>query len=151
MSNGTLSAIIINDLIAKKESIYENLFNQSRKNSYLTIDFYKENLNMTIEYIKGKFNIGKEELYIEKGEGQVVTIDGKRYGAYRHFNDELYIVDITCTHLGCELRFNSAEKTWDCPCHASRYNYKGNILEGPAVKPLNRYGEGKNHIHINLN
>ncbi|CEI72991.1 MULTISPECIES: FAD-dependent oxidoreductase [Romboutsia] len=151
MSNGTLSAIIISDLIAKKESIYENLFNPSRKSSYLTTDFYKENLNMTIEYIKGKFNIGKEELYIEKGEGQIVTIDGKRYGAYRHLNDELYIVDITCTHLGCELRFNSAEKTWDCPCHASRYDYKGNVLEGPTVKPLKRYGEGKNHIHINLN
>ena len=48
--------------------------------------------------------------------------------------------------MGCELRFNSAEKSWDCPCHGSRFNYKGEILNGPALKPLKLYGEGENHI-----
>ncbi|MGL5328435.1 MAG: Rieske 2Fe-2S domain-containing protein, partial [Peptostreptococcaceae bacterium] len=81
----------------------------------------------------------------------VVLGDDKRYGAYRHFNDKLYIVDITCTHMGCELTFNSAEKTWDCPCHASIFDYEGNVVEGPAVKPLKKLGEGKNHIDIHLN
>ena len=90
-------------------------------------------------------------LNIEKGSAEVIVLeDNKRYGAYRDYDDKLYIVDITCTHLGCELTFNSAEKTWDCPCHASRFDYKGNVLQGPAIKPLNRYGEGKNHIDIEL-
>ncbi|MGL5750595.1 MAG: FAD-dependent oxidoreductase [Paraclostridium sp.] len=151
MSNGTLSAMIISELILKNSSKYEEVFNPSRKGSYLTTEFYKENLNVAIKYIEGKLKYGSDDFPIEKGSAQIVVLeDNKRYGAYRHYDGKLYIVDITCTHLGCELTFNSAEKTWDCPCHASRFDYKGNVLEGPAVKPLNRYGEGKNHIHINL-
>lgn len=151
MSNGTLSAMIISDLIIKNDSKYKDLFNPSRKGSYLTTEFYKENLNVAINYISGKLKYKNEDLPMEKGKAEVVTLDdNKRYGAYRDYDGQLYIVDITCTHLGCELSFNSAEKTWDCPCHASRFDYRGNILEGPAVKPLNKYGEGKNHIDINL-
>lgn len=151
MTGGTLSAMIISKLIIKKESKYEDLFNPSRKGSYLSTDFYKENLNMTLNYISGKLKYGSDHFPIQEGTSEIVVLeDNKRYGAYRHFDGKLYIVDITCPHLGCELTFNSAEKTWDCPCHASRYDYKGNILEGPTVKPLKRYGEGKNHIKINL-
>lgn len=151
MSNGTLSAIIISDLILKGQSKYEELFNPSRKGSYLTTEFYKENLNVAIKYISGKLQYGNYNFPIEKGNSHIVVLDdNKRYGAYRHYDEKLYIVDITCTHLGCELAFNSAEKTWDCPCHASRFDYKGNILEGPAVKPLNKYGGDSNHIYLNL-
>ncbi|MPN22403.1 Cytochrome b6-f complex iron-sulfur subunit [bioreactor metagenome] len=151
MTGGTLSAMIIIKLIIKKESKYEDLFNPSRKGSYLSTDFYKESLNMTLNYISGKLKYGSDHFPIQEGTSEIVVLeDNKRYGAYRHFDGKLYIVDITCPHLGCELTFNSAEKTWDCPCHASRYDYKGNILEGPTVKPLKRYGEGKNHIKINL-
>ena len=151
MSNGTLSAMIISDLITKNESKYKDLFNPSRKGSYLTAEFYKENLNVALKYIAGKLKYKKDNLNIEKGSAEVIVLeDNKRYGAYRDYDDKLYIVDITCTHLGCELTFNSAEKTWDCPCHASRFDYKGNVLQGPAIKPLNRYGEEKNHIDIEL-
>ena len=150
MSNGTAAASLISELIIKEESKYKELFNPSRNGSYLTTEFFKENLNVGLKYISGKLKFGSDHLPIEKGESQIVMIDGQRYGAYRHYNDKLYLVDTTCTHLGCELTFNSAEKTWDCPCHASRFDYEGNILEGPAVKPLKKYGEGKNHIDINL-
>ena len=105
---------------------------------------------MGTEYILGKLKLGSDYMPTKKGEGKIVNIDGKRYGAYRHYNNELYIVDITCTHLGCELKFNDEEKTWDCPCHASRFDYEGNILEGPAIRPLKRYKEGKNKIEPKL-
>ncbi|MBO3446285.1 FAD-dependent oxidoreductase [Clostridium sp. CCUG 7971] len=150
MTNGTLSAIIISDLITKDKSKYEEIFKPTRKGSYLNTDFIKENLNVGISYISGKLKFGSEEMPREKGEGKIVNIDGKRYGAYRNYDGELYVVDITCTHLGCELKFNSAEKTWDCPCHGSRFNYEGNILEGPALRPLKRYGEGKNKVDPKL-
>lgn len=150
ITNGTLSAIVINDLMTRNTSKYENIFNPSRKGSYLTTDFIKENLNVGLNYISGKLKFASEKMPKEKGEGKLVDIDGQKYGAYRHYNNELFIVDVTCTHLGCELKFNSAEKTWDCPCHGSRFDYNGDILEGPAVRPLNRYGRYKNKIDPKL-
>lgn len=150
MTNGCASGIILSDLILKNSSKYEDIFKPSRIGPYFTTDFIKENFNVGIEYIAGKLNLGSDYMPNERGQGKIVNIDGKRYGAYRHYNDELYIVDITCTHLGCELKFNEAEKTWDCPCHASRFDYKGNILEGPAIRPLNEYKNGKNKVDPKL-
>jgi Rieske Fe-S protein len=63
-------------------------------------------------------------------------MNGKRAGAFRDAEGKLHIVDTTCTHMGCEVDWNEAERTWDCPCHGSRYSYKGEVIEGPAKKPL---------------
>lgn len=146
LTNGTIGAKVISDLIVKNYSKYEDLFNPSRLKSYINTKFIGENLEVAYDYIKGKFISGISDMP-NNNEGKVVNIHGKRYGAYRDENGELFIVDITCTHLGCELRFNSGEKSWDCPCHGSRFDYKGNILNGPAIKPLKPYGEGKNNIN----
>ncbi|RDY29334.1 FAD-dependent oxidoreductase [Romboutsia weinsteinii] len=150
MTNGTMAASLISNLILKKSSIYEDIFKPTRVGVYMTKDFVLENLNVAMNYVSGKLSSGKEETTLEKNQGEIVNIDGKRYGAYKDDKGELYIVDITCTHLGCELKFNGAEKTWDCPCHGSRFDYKGNILEGPALKPLNLYGKGKNDVNPKL-
>ncbi|MGL5347958.1 MAG: FAD-dependent oxidoreductase [Peptostreptococcaceae bacterium] len=147
MTNGCASGIILSELILNNISKYENIFKPSRLGPYFTTDFIKENFDVGSRYLAGKINLGNDYMPNRKGEGRIINIDGKRYGAYRHYNGELYIVDITCTHLGCELKFNGAEKTWDCPCHASRFDYEGNILEGPAIRPLNKFNEGKNKIY----
>ena len=70
-------------------------------------------------------------------------IDGHPYGMYRKEND-LYIVDIFCPHLGCTLTFNEYEKTWDCPCHGSRFDIEGKIIKGPA-----NVGLHFNKSHVN--
>ena len=145
LSNSSAGAILIKDLITKNHSKYEELYNPSRLKSYLNIKFLEANMEVAVDYIKGKFISGSSELP-KKGEGKRVSINGKRYGAYRDEDDNLHILDITCTHLGCELRFNSGEKTWDCPCHGSRFSYRGEILNGPALRPLKAYGNGKNKI-----
>ncbi len=74
-----------------------------------------------------------------------------KFGGYRDENDIFHIVDTTCTHLGCELKWNPLEKSWDCPCHGSRFGIDGDILEGPATIPLKQYGaETYNEINPNL-
>ncbi|WGX77050.1 (2Fe-2S)-binding protein [Paraclostridium bifermentans] len=146
MTNGTLASMIIRDLICYRESKFEDIFKPSRKGSVFTTEFITQNVNVAWKYVSGKLKIGDNNLILEKGESKVVNVDGKRCGAYKDYDGKLYIVDITCTHLGCELTFNSAEKTWDCPCHASRFDYKGNAIEGPALRNLNRYDEEKNDI-----
>ncbi len=151
LTNGTASSIIISEMIINNKSKYENIFKPYRKESFFTKDFIKENMNVAYKFIGGKLNLGSDEMPMDKGEGKIVNIEGKRYGAYRHFDDKLYIVDITCTHLRCELKYNSAEQTWDCPCHASRFNYNGDILEGPALEPLKVYEEYSKLLDIKDN
>ena len=73
------------------------------------------------------------------GEGGVVRHNGKIIGAYRDQAGAVHGVSLTCTHLGCTVRWNAAETTWDCPCHGSRFSHDGTVLQGPAVRDLRRF------------
>ncbi len=150
ISTSAAAAITFKDLIINKRSKYENLFNPSRIGSYMNLNYLKENMMVVYDYIKGKLTNGESANNLKKGEGKVINIDGNKYGAYKDEEGNIFVVDITCTHLGCELRFNSFEKSWDCPCHGSRFNYDGTILNGPALKPLKLLGQGKNDVDPDL-
>ncbi|MDY4576262.1 MAG: FAD-dependent oxidoreductase [Intestinibacter sp.] len=150
ISTSAVAAIIFRDLIVNGSSGYEDVFNPSRAGSYLNFNCLKENSIMAYDYIKGKIKKGSTELDLEKEEGKVVIIDGDKYGAYKDKDGKVFVVDITCTHLGCELEFNSFEKSWDCPCHGSRFNYDGTVLNGPALKPLKLLGMEDNDIDPDL-
>lgn len=128
-----------------QESQYMDLFDPHRFTSIFTLDFVKENATIAYEFIKSKFKDPDDE-YPMINQGKVIMIDDHPYGVYRDEQDELYIVDIVCPHLGCTCTFNEADKTWDCPCHASRYSYTGEIIKGPSTHKLNAYGEGLNPI-----
>ena len=73
---------------------------------------------------------------LEPGEGAVVGAGLAQHAAYRDETGELHAVSARCTHLGCIVAFNRAAKTWDCPCHGSRFATDGSVLEGPATAPL---------------
>lgn len=75
---------------------------------------------------------------VPRGEARVVRDGVGKTGVYRDEQGSAHAVSIRCTHLGCLLRFNSAERSWDCPCHGSRFDVDGAVLEGPATKPLER-------------
>ena len=66
------------------------------------------------------------------GEGGPAELDGKQMGVYRATEELYYAVELRCPHLGCRLEWNPDEKSWDCPCHGSRFDRQGNLLEGPA-------------------
>lgn len=70
------------------------------------------------------------------GHGGVVDVDGEKMGVYRDEDGELFAVPVKCPHLGCQLEWNPDEKSWDCPCHGSRFDYQGKLLEGPAQTDL---------------
>ncbi|MBS4539160.1 FAD-dependent oxidoreductase [Clostridium sp. D2Q-11] len=137
MTNSTASAMILSDIITEGYSTHSEVFDPSRSDIKGGIGtFIKENLNVGYEFIKGKLNLEDNDTEITTGEGKVVDFKGKRVGFYRNTDGKTYIVDTTCTHLGCELQWNKAEKSWDCPCHGSRFSYDGKIIEGPALKEL---------------
>ena len=72
------------------------------------------------------------------GEGAIVSAGGEKVAGYRDDDGNLHAVSSRCTHLGCQVVWNAAERTWDCPCHASRFDVDGDVLNGPAVDPLER-------------
>lgn len=137
MTNSMVSAMLLRDLIVKGESPWQDVYNPSRKTILASAkNFVMENFNVAEQLIDGKLSSLPEDIEVKPGEGKVVMVDRKRAGAYRDEGGKLHIVNTTCTHMGCELNWNSAEKSWDCPCHGSRFSYDGKIIEGPATKPL---------------
>lgn len=139
MTNSTASALIIRDLIINGKSPWQEVYNPSRFTPGASAkNFIVENADVTKHLITGKLTVAPDKIDINPGEGKVVDINGQKAGIYKDESGDLHIVDTTCRHMGCELNWNSAEKSWDCPCHGSRFTYDGDILEGPALKPLKR-------------
>ncbi|MFC5731163.1 MULTISPECIES: FAD-dependent oxidoreductase [Nocardioides] len=138
LSNGTAAAMILADLLADRDNPWLPAFDASRVGDAQTVGrLVKDNLTVGKEFVGGRLNrdpIAAEDL--APGTGGVVDLDGKTVGGYRDRDDALHTVDLTCTHLGCPLHWNSAETSWDCRCHGSRFDVDGQILNGPSVKPL---------------
>jgi len=151
MTNGTVSASILTDLIVKGNSPWSDIYDPSRFDIIASgTKLVKENLDVAEKLIGGKIAPVPKNIEVNKGEAMVVSINRDRIGAFRNDNGKLHMVDITCTHLGCELVWNEAEKTWDCPCHGSRFNYDGENVEGPAFNSLKKLGEGSNAKDPNI-
>ncbi len=79
---------------------------------------------------------GKLLKHVPPGHGDIVWYEGKKVGVYRDEDGKLYFVTTKCPHLGCQLSWNPEERSWDCPCHGSRFDYKGNLLDNPAGKGI---------------
>lgn len=145
MTNGIASARILTDLITKGESPWEAVYNPSRFDVAASgAKLVSVNLQVAETLISGKIASAPKDIDIVNGEAKIIDIGGNKIGAYRDEKGKLHMVDRTCTHLGCELVWNDAEKTWDCPCHGSRFSYDGENIEGPAFNPLKHPGEGAN-------
>jgi glycine/D-amino acid oxidase-like deaminating enzyme/nitrite reductase/ring-hydroxylating ferredoxin subunit len=145
MTNSIASAMIIRDLITKGQNSWQDVYNPSRPISVPdAAKLVTQNAHVVKGLISGKLAPIEDNVNIGVGEGKMVDVEGNRVGAYRDEKGNLHIVDITCTHAACELKWNDAEKTWDCPCHGSRYTYEGDIVEGPTHKTLNHLDQGPN-------
>ena len=138
ITTSQIAAEIITDQILGEENEYEDIFKATRiepiKNIKEVTNMVKESVNSL--FVK-KLEVPQEEAnQIKNGEVKIVEINGQKIGIYKDEKGEIYKVNPVCKHLGCELSWNNLEKTWDCPCHGSRYDYKGNLIYGPSVKNL---------------
>lgn len=129
MTNGTIAGKILSDMILEKENRYIELFKPTRinktsiLNSLIGATYYSKIYFQTT--VKKNPVFYNDHVYI-------VKIHGKYYGVYYDYYGKKHIVDHKCPHMKCNLVFNDEEKTWDCPCHGSRFDIDGKVLEGPA-------------------
>lgn len=138
MTGGTAAAMLMRDIVMDKDSSYKELFSPSRFQADPSLKkFLKQNADVAGHLIKGKFEPAAKKLDdLSVDDGAVVIHQGRRIGAYKDHDRELHTVDTTCTHMGCEVEWNHGDRTWDCPCHGSRFSIKGEVIEGPAEQPL---------------
>lgn len=141
MAQGALAGKMLVELCLGMDNRYAELFDPTRThlNRRSLLSLAKENTGVAKELIGGKVAppvVPFSEIGLD--EGGLIKVEGDVLGVYRNPEGDLYHVDPTCTHLGCTVNWNNAEKTWDCPCHGSRFSYTGDVLEGPAVRPLKR-------------
>lgn len=137
MSKSIMSAMMLCDRVLGVDNPWASLYDATRPTPFVTQTSLKENLDVGTRWVgdrfKGLFNSPSA---LPKGEGKLVTVDAQKVAAYRDNKGELHAVSAVCPHLGCIVAWNSAEKSWDCPCHGSRFSCDGEILHGPAVNSL---------------
>jgi nitrite reductase/ring-hydroxylating ferredoxin subunit len=136
MTHGTIAGILLTDLIQGRENRWAELYDPSRKPLSLSAakDFAEENLNVAVQYTDhvtpGEVS---DESEIRAGEGAVIRRGLSKVACYRDESGALHERSAVCTHLGCVVQWNSGEKSWDCPCHGSRFHRTdGHVVNGPA-------------------
>lgn len=138
ITTSNIAANIITDMIIGRKNRYEDIFISTRvepvKNRKEVGNMLKETVN---SLVLKKFELPEsEQASLKNEEGKIIEIEGEKLGAYRDKEGKIYTIVPKCAHLGCELSWNNLDKTWDCPCHGSRYDYTGKMLYGPTVKDL---------------
>lgn len=130
-TNSTIGGKLISDLILEKKNIYQDIFSPRRGISFDKIkNIPLFNVNVFYRYIANKIN--PKMIYYDDSV-KIKMINGKRCGIYIDNDGNEHIVSNICPHMKCNLIFNYVDKTWDCPCHASRFDIDGNVIFGPSV------------------
>lgn len=138
MTLSNVAANIVTDKIIGNENEFEEIFTATRmkpiKNRWEVENMLKETVNsIAIKKLKiDTWNVDN----IENNNGAIIEIDGNNVGIYKDTNGKVYAVKPNCSHLGCLLSWNNTDKTWDCPCHGSRYDYMGRNIYEPGIKNL---------------
>jgi glycine/D-amino acid oxidase-like deaminating enzyme/nitrite reductase/ring-hydroxylating ferredoxin subunit len=138
MTHGTIAGMLLTDLIVGRENPWAATYDPSRKTLSAIKDFAKENLNVAAQYTDlatpGDVESVEE---IKPGEGAIIRRGLTKVAVHRDEEGELHERSAVCAHLGCIVAWNSFEKTWDCPCHGSRYDCRdGHVVNGPAINAL---------------
>jgi len=144
LSNGTAAAMMLADLVRGNENEWASTFDSNRfKPTAAATTLLKENVNVAIHFFGDRLAppdaFALEDL--APGQGGIVVDGGEKLAAFRDDDGTVHAVSPICTHLYCRVAFNSAERSWDCPCHGSRFDVDGRVIQGPAVRDLERRGD----------
>jgi glycine/D-amino acid oxidase-like deaminating enzyme/nitrite reductase/ring-hydroxylating ferredoxin subunit len=142
MTHGTIAGMLITDLILGRKNEWATLYDPSRKTLRAAKEFAKENLNVAEQFIDlvipGEVESAAE---VPRGSGAIVRRGLLKIAVYRDEAGTVHELSALCRHLGCVVDWNSLEKTWDCPCHGSRYDATGHVIMGPANSDLPPAGD----------
>ncbi|MEN6513263.1 FAD-dependent oxidoreductase [Methanoculleus sp.] len=138
MAAGTAAGMILTDLIRGRSNPWVEVFDPAR---FKEQPEYPDRVQKSLQSAGGAFEvdaarIDREVAAIPPREGKVVLIDGQQVAVYRDEHGRIHTLDPTCMHMACTVAWNNAEKSWDCPCHGSRYDAYGRVIESPTVKDL---------------
>ncbi len=139
MTNGTIAAMLISDLILDRQNPWAELFDATRIKPIASVRrFLAENVDFPAHLVGDRLKRPDARSFMEvpHGEGRIVDHGGRKLAVYRDQRGDLSVMSAVCTHLGCIVHWNTVEKSWDCPCHGSRFECTGEVLAGPAVTPL---------------
>jgi Rieske Fe-S protein len=137
MTHSTIAAMLLRDLIQGRQNPWAKLYDPGRVSVRATGELARENLNFVAQYTD--YVTGgdvHDAAAIPPGEGAILRHGLEKVAAYRDPDGALHEMSAVCTHLGCLVRWNSAEKSWDCPCHGSRFDATGRVINGPAIADL---------------
>ena len=133
MTHGTIAGIILTDLILGRPNVWARLYDPSRKTFGAAVDFVRENLNVASQYVDwltpSEVDSAAE---VAPGSGAVIRSGLTKIAVYRDLDGVLHEHSAICPHLGCFVAWNNSEKSWDCPCHGSRFDADGSMIHGPA-------------------
>lgn len=140
---GTAAAILITDAIEGRANPWAELFEPNRSALGRGLwDYVKENADYPYYMLRDRLvgAEGRSVRAVKRGQGKVIEQNGEKVAAYRDSHGALTLRSAVCTHLGCVVGWNNAEGTWDCPCHGSRFDRFGKVVNGPAVADLKEPG-----------
>lgn len=139
MTYGTLAAMILADLALGRENRFADLYSPSRTKAMSVLENVVTKATAFPKRMLAKLTRSDVEAHsvaeVGEGEGKIVSAGGEKYAIAR-IDGELCSVSASCTHMGCTVNWNEAEQSWDCPCHGSRFDVRGQVLNGPATSPL---------------
>lgn len=138
MTSSMVAAMIISDMILEKENDFSEIFSPKRFDLSLSINNIAKDISETAKnFIAQKIYIPSSKIeHIKNGHAGIIEYNGEKVGVYKDNEGKEFFVSTKCSHLGCQLHWNADELTWDCPCHGSRFDYKGRLIGGPATKGL---------------
>lgn len=135
MANSMVASDIVTDLIEGRREDYAEIFSPSRKVKGAAGGYIRHAFRSAAYIVLGNLHYPLvTSRKISAGEGKVVNINGKKRAVYKESDGRMYAIEAMCPHLHAELKWNSLTRTWDCPCHGSRFDRYGNVLCAPAVR-----------------